>query len=892
MTNRELRDYIPFLCIKDNVIMSKRGDLTFGWRVWLPTAYTVSEGGYDNILSSFLQAYKLLPPYCIVHKQDIFKYDSYKAKTVGEFLGDSYEKHFNGRKFLNGYCYIYLTFSTKSNIENKSSSSGFFGILDSKVPKPELISQCASIASQFEAVLNNNPLIVLEQLMNDDFLSLDDKGQDRGVIPDYLRLFTETPCADYALEFYKDKVMLGDQEICAWYVEDSDCLPARVSSVSYVGKMSSSSSAVFLSGGSAIGYGLSIPHIVNRYVVTLPRNTVEKELDQKKRLMTSFSLYSQGCRVNAEELDEYLEENARNSATTVKCFTDVIAWGKPADIPDIRNSVVSAFSELGITCCEDKLTCPLLHYVGIPGAASDLGYDNYMTSEMNAFLCLGLWDGYDSGIEGGCIKLNDRNRMVPMTLDIQSLARERGFIDNMNALVVGPSGSGKSFTMNTLVRNYYNSDQHILIIDVGDSYEGICQIIYEETNGRDGIYNSYDPEHPFSFNPFKGRSKWGEKDEDGEYTNSGLDFIMSLIKTMYQPESDKPESGWTKQRTGILSAFLNHFFEIWDNGYDQQLVDDLLAAHLVTRREWLERHKKAYDEAAEKKKWKNPLPGIFNRKNKGVDPLFDDFYQFVTLVLGPLIKDKNYKIDNSDVSTDMFDIDNFGVALSKYKKTGEYGFLLNAETESDLFNSRLTVFEVDKIKDNNDLFPLWILCIMHSFEEKMRALPCQKVMIIEEAWKAISVDTMANFIVWMWRTARKFRTSAVVVTQSVNDLLSSEIVKDAIVMNSSVKILLDQSKNVGNFEQSAKLLALSPMDVGLVLSVGRNLNPNYRYKEAFIAIGERYSNVFGVEVSPEEALAYESDKTKKRPVFELAEREGSLIKAIQIMADSMRKNSQ
>lgn len=885
MTSRELREYIPFIFVKDGCVFSKRGDMTFGWKVWLPVAYTVNEAGYDSIISSFLQAYKLLPPYTIVHKQDIFKFDTYHARPVGEFLGDAYEKHFEGRRFLNGYCYIYLTFSSKSVIENKSGKSGFFGILDTKIPKEDAVEQNFAIASQFESVLGNSPFIKLTALTSDDFLSLE-HGQDKGVIPDYLRLFEETPAMDYPMEFSKDKIVIGDNEVRCWYIEDSDAMPSQLQSAHVVRGMSSEHSLVFLSGGAAFGYQLEIPHIVNRYVVSLPRNSVEKELEQKKRLMNSFSLYSSGCRINAGELDDYLEANARDAATTIKCFTDVIAWGRPSEIPGIRDKVITAFSNLDITVSEDRLTAPLLHYAGIPGAAGELGYDCYMTSEMNGYLCLDLWDGYDHGMEGGCIKLNDRNRMVPVTIDLQSVARSKGYVDNMNALVVGPSGSGKSFTMNTLVRNYYNTGQHILIIDVGDSYQGICQVIYEETKGRDGVYNSYDPDHPFSFNPFRGRSKWNDKDEDGENSNSGSDFIMSLLETMFQPER-----GWTKQATGILAALIGHFFKVWDEGYTEELERDLLSAFLIARRKRCNKEHKPFDEEKERRRWVNPLPKIFDREGRGLDPIFDDFYQFVTLVLGPLIKDENYRIDNSDITPAMFDIDGFGVALSKYKIGGEFGFLLNAEQEADLFNSRLTVFEVDKIKDNKDLFPLWILCIMHSFEDKMRSLPCQKVMIIEEAWKAISVDTMANFIVWMWRTARKFRTSAVVVTQSIGDLLSSEIVKDAIIQNSAVKILLDQRKNANNFENSIQALGLKPMDVALVLSVGRSLNPNYRYKEAFIAIGERYSNVFGIEVSEEEALAYESDKTLKKPVFDLAAKKGSLIEAIREMAEEMRRKS-
>ena len=137
MNDRTLREYIPIMMINDGCVVSKRGDMTFGWRVFLPVAYTVNEAGYDSIIASFMQAYKILPPWCIVHKQDIFVNEGYKAEKRGEFLGDSYEKHFDGREYLNGYCYIYLTFSSKSVIENDTSSSGVFSSLSVK-PKRQM----------------------------------------------------------------------------------------------------------------------------------------------------------------------------------------------------------------------------------------------------------------------------------------------------------------------------------------------------------------------------------------------------------------------------------------------------------------------------------------------------------------------------------------------------------------------------------------------------------------------------------------------------------------------------------------------------------------------------------------------------------------------------------
>lgn len=888
MNGKELRNYIPLMPVADgdgDCVMSKRGDVTYGWRIYLPVAFTVNEAGYDSIIESFIQAYKLLPPYCVVHKQDIYKIDVYKAQLRGEFLADSYERHFDGRKFLNGYCYLFLTFSSKAVIEMKTESSGFFGIFSCKPPKEETLRSQASIASQFEAVLGNNPLLDLVPLKARDFVSEGEHGEDTGIVPEYLNLFSNSPNLSYDLEFDKSYMTRGEQVIKAWYVEDSDAYPAQVKSVCPVTSMTTGASEVFLSGGSPLGYMLKIPHVVNRYVVTLPRKTVENELNQKKRLMNSFSLYSASCRINAQELEGYLESVARESAITVKCFTDVIAWGRPSEMADIRNRIVTAFSELDLSVTEEMRAMPVLHFAGIPGAAAELGYDYYMTSEMNGFLCHGLWDGYDFGIRGGVLKLSDRKRMIPMRLDFQSAAREGHFVDNLNAVVIGPSGSGKSFLMNKLVTDFYNSGQHTLIIDVGDSYELQFGVIREESGGKAGIYNTYDPDNPLSFNPFKGRSDWGKVDEDGDRISSGMDFLMSLIQTMYQPTE-----GWSKDMSSVLEKLVNHFFLLWDQGYDKAIEDALREAFVNASRARAEKVRKKFNEESVAASWKSPLPDIFREDRGGEDPIFDDFYKYVTMVAGPLIKDDNFTLNGNPVRPDMIDVDKFGTSMEKFCLNGQYGFLLNSRSEKDIFASPLVCYEVDQIKDNEDLFPLWVLSIIHSFEEKMRSLDCPKVIVIEEAWSAIAKPTMQGFLVWLFRTARKFKTSAIVVTQSVADLTGNDVIKDAILQNSSTRILLDQSKNVNKFEESSELLALNPMDVSLVLSVNRATDPNYVYKEAFFAIGPAYSNVFAVEVSPEQVVAYESEKPKKRPTLDLVRKNGgSYIEAVRQRAAELRK---
>lgn len=877
MTEREFRDWVPLMGVMDGCLVSKRGDMTFGWKLTLPTAFTVNEEGYDSIIHSFVQAFKNLPAWCVVHKQDVFRYDIYHGGKTGFFLSDAYVEHFEGREFLNGYSYIFLTFSTEAVVTRKSNESGYFGFVDKKpLPSPEEIRRRADIASTFEHILDSNEKLSLHALTTEELVRMGQGGRDEGVVADFLRAY-DLGGVEYNFDFFDDRLQYGERQMKVWYVPDSDAYPGVVSSVKQVSSMSTATTKVFLSGGSPIGYSLRIPHVVNRYVVTVPKSVVEKELDMKKRVDVSFSLYGAENAVNASELEDYLADAANNSAITVKCYTNLMAWPTKEELPAVRNAVVTAFqSELDISVVEDTMNAPLLHYAAIPGAEAELGYENYMNAELISFLCHGLWDGYDFGMKDGVIHVCDRACLTPIRIDIQSKAQAAGLIAGTNAIVVGPTGSGKSFTMNSLVQDYYTSGQHIMIVDVGDSYEGICSVVREVSGGKDGVYNTYDPEHPFTFNPFKGRADWDKVDTDGERTSSGLDYIFSLFKTIYVPKG----AGWDQAASSVLHFLVTQFLDWWDGRKTPDVSKALSDLYLTEARIRAEKAGKKFVQKNALAGWKDPVKEIFPPSRVGKDPVFDDFYRYISFIVGPLQRGGLLEMDGTPVTTKMLDCDEFAVSMNLYKRDGVYGFLLNAEKETDLFESRLTVFEVDQIKDNKQLFPLWVLCIMHSFEEKMRALRCQKVMVIEEAWKAIATDTMAEFIRWMWRTARKFSTSAVVVTQDINDLIGSEIIQGAIIQNSDVRILLDQRRNANNFQNAVTVLGLSEKATNLVLSVNSNNLPGYHYKEAFFGIGADYCNVFAIEVSAVQAVCFETDKVLKAPVFALEEKFGSYQEAV------------
>ena len=167
-----------------------------------------------------------------------------------------------------------------------------------------------------------------------------------------------------------------------------------------------------------------------------------------------------------------------------------------------------------------------------------------------------------------------------------------------------------------------------------------------------------------------------------------------------------------------------------------------------------------------------------------------------------------------------------------------------------------------------------------------------RLMFIEEAWQAIATEGTADYLRALWKTARKYHTSATVVTQQVSDIISSPVIKDAILSNSPVKILLDQRSNAASFEEIASLLGLSPIERSLVRSVGRDLPEDARYREVFISLGGKRSGVFALEVSPEEALVYESDKVRKRPLLDRARQEGSIRRAVLSLARNPHKDTE
>ena len=806
--------YLPILTIQDGVVVSKRGELTIGWEVSLPPLCALTEDGYEDLLEALSSAVRALGPGYIVHRQDIYLKDSYKAQKLEGFLSGSYERHFSNREHLVHRQYLYLTLALKDAPNRSISSSGAFGI---SIPKGEFLAKdlatLLSKASEFASVMSSRGGYTLSRL--DDMLLA-------AIVFDHSRIYSRDNIYS-DIERGTDRVKCGPRTLWAYSISESRSLPTILSPSQRADSLSGSSSEIHLSTSAAIGPLLECEHMVNTYIFTLNQGDTMREMGGRKRRMTSMGQNPEN-RIAAEELEEFADQAHKESLTCVKAHINILVWGGEHQEQELRSRISSALSGMNILCVQNTSDTHVLWYSAYPGAAGEISGDNLMTRELKNFLCLGINETYDEGISGGAMKMCDRFRNIPIRIDIQEAAYKAGLIDNYNAFILGGSGTGKSFFTNYFVRSCYDAGETVFIIDVGDSYEGLCSVIREESNGKDGIYHTWDKDHPITFDAFLGIEDWVDDAGRLQQDSDGVNFLLSFLQTLWAPKG-----GWNADSANIL----------------KQMVRDF----------------------------------VMSRRSVNNKPIFNDLRQYVITEVAPQVHSASgYICDSVQVTKERFDIDGLILAMGDYAEGGAFGFLLNDHNPRDLFSSRFTVFEIDKLSGINDskFYSLCILCIMNSFNAKMRSTPGMKVMVIEEAWKAIANETMSGYLAGLWKTARKFQTSAVVVTQQVSDIMSSQVIRDTILQNSSVRILLDQSNNRNSFSQLQELLGLTDHQRDIILSMNRLHRDGLKYREVFISLGDKKYGVYATEVSPEEAVCYESNKERKKPFLELSQRIGPI----------------
>jgi conjugation system TraG family ATPase len=822
-----LESKFPLLAVENNCIISKDADITACFEVKLPELFTVASPEYEAIHSTWHKAIKTLPDFTIVHKQDWYIKENYSPDLSAEdqsFLSKSFQRHFSERPFLNHYCYLFLTKTTKERMRMQSNFSSLCkGVLIPKeIRDKEILQRFMEAVSQFERIINDSALIQLRRLNEDEIIGTDNK---QGLLENYLTLSKETDVSMQDIALGTEEVRVGNKRLSLHTLSDTDDLPSSVSADIRFEKLSTDRSDCRLSFASPVGLLLNCNHIYNQYLFLDNSDENLQKFEKSARNMHSLARYSRANQINKEWIENYLNEAHSFGLSSIRAHFNVMAWSEdPNELKQLKNDCGSALALMECKPRHNTTDVATLFWAAMPGNSGDFPSEESFYTFIEPALCFFTEEtNYHNSPSPFGIKMVDRLTGKPIHLDISDLPMKKGIITNRNKFILGPSGSGKSFFTNHMVRQYYEQGAHVLLVDTGNSYQGLCELIKAKTKGEDGVYFTYTEDNPIAFNPFY--------TDDGIFDIEKRESIKTLILTLWKRDDEPP----TRAEEVALSNAVSGYIELI--------------------------------------------------KKENIFPSFNGFYDYVK-------GDYRNVLEEKQVREKDFDIANFLNVLEPYYKGGEYDYLLNSDKELDLLSKRFIVFEIDAIKDHKILFPIVTIIIMEVFINKMRRLKgIRKLILIEEAWKAIAKEGMAEYIKYLFKTVRKFFGEAIVVTQEVDDIIQSPIVKESIINNSDCKILLDQRKYMNKFDDIQKMLGLTDKEKAQILSINMNNDPNRLYKEVWIGLDGTHSAVYATEVSTEEYLAYTTEETEKMEVMKLAsELNNNVELAIKHIAMQKREN--
>lgn len=852
---------------------------------------------YADAQELFTKVVKILGDGMIIQKTDVIYQKPYNPDPEEDYLLKAYQEHFRGRiqKSLSTYISITPSFIETKKISkySKKSDTALFNKIDKIV--------------QIFAEAGMNPTSLTQYEIEHHIKRFLTFNFDQNSAPSQDNILSYDTHLQVGEKFVKC-VTLVDTEIMG--------IPSLISPIA-------------VEGGKELNELLAYPVdnmkvlfdnddyealLYNQVVEVCKQTKTIAELGVKKR--RSISVKDPSNDLAVEDIDSMLSDIARDNQLITKAhFNIVLGCDSMTKLNKCVNFYESAFLSKGFIVGKNTFNQMELFRSCLFGNANELNTNDMFLTSADAAICFFFKERKLVDEKSDFYLYYTDRQGIPLKIDTEDLPYTTGRIVNRNKFVLGPSGSGKSFMMNSFLAQMLRYNTDVVIIDTGDSYLGTCEFF-------GGKYITYKEDKPITMNPFK------ISQEERNLEKS--DFLTMLILLIYKETGDNVNKGEEELISRTIEEYYKRYFDHKNDWYKEksiqeledyvkQLGFDVFGMEEKKTKEIKKLHsgnileyytvlelpdscsiediKTSYRSKAKKYHPDNEggnaeMFKIVHEAYKGLITIhsskiseeekkqelikvvefideqlkvenlsFNTFYEFSIQYIGMLQRGKNI--------SQHFDLEKYSFVLEKFYKGGRFETILNENSDSSLLEEKFIVFEIDNVKDNKDLFPIVTLVIMDVFLQKMRTRSDQrKALIIEEAWKAIASPLMSNYIVYLYKTVRKFWGECIVVTQELNDIIDNPVVKDSIIANSDSLILLDQSKFKNNFDKVAKLLSLDPIEQSKIFTINNLENKKNRgfFKEFYLKRGLT-GEVYGNEVSLTQYLAFTTEKPEKNAVL-------------------------
>jgi conjugation system TraG family ATPase len=819
MTKKKKKGALPQMEFSGHLLVGENGDLTMGLEVYKPIQLCSSKEQILKLHDFLVKSLKPLGPGIIVLFQDRYFRRRFSPPSKHELANSDLalinNHHFRERPYLEHRAYVFITRTCGSC-------------------RPPVTAVTALVRRRLVPKEAFDPTVLKEHehtcLLCADFLK---KGgiecrplerweytgtkEKTGLWEQFVQLNSPHAPQETADIENNNGLRVGNKHVAVYTLYDAEQLPVECCPYARYDPYSTEKTTFPIGPGAYFGALINDEHIVNLFIVLVENTGTLKELETRRRRMHSLAGVDRENAVTEETISQFQEEAAKGEHQLARAHINVIAWTtNQSELYALQSRIVTDLARTGATPHLETNGALRIFLAGLPGNAGALPINETFLTFTEQAACFVIPETNDiSTASAFGIRLADRFTGQPLLVDISDEPWEKGLIKNRNKFVLGPSGSGKSYFMNLLLRCYHEGHTHILLVDIGGSYKTLCEFV-------GGRYFAYTEDRPIQLNPF-------------------------LLGEGERLDTEKKES----LKTLLLA--------LWKKSDQVSLRSEYVALS-------------------------NMLDGYYTwlGENKEVFPCFDSLYEW-------LVDRHIPRLNREGVREKDFDWVNFLYVLRPYYSGGEYDWLLNAQEQLNLLQESFIVFELDTIKDHPILFPIVTIVIMELFISKMRKLQgLRKVIVLEEAWKAIAKEGMSEYIKYLYKTVRKFFGEAIVVTQDIDDIVGNEVVKNTIINNADCKILMDMGKFLNRFDEIQNLLGLTDHDKAMALSLNKANDPALQYKEVFISLGPNHSRVYRAEVSLEEHLVYTTEERQRVKVNEYSRRHGGLMKGILALAADIR----
>lgn len=800
-------------------LLSRNGDITFCYECTFANLNSLSSDNYNQINQNFRNAFSSLPANTLLHTQTFFTFNYYTQGDIHlqasseTFLGGANERLLFEKRFKETKSYLFFTYVNIPPTKKSLSTNGIFSSLlkiDKKNFQKDAIEKFQNSVRIFLRSLAQGIEFAYHLIAEEDLLGTKSR---LNICEKYMMLTQDNQDAIKDIIYLRDNncLKIGDK-YCGIYNIDS-VLSINDTIADFTGDKNLSTEISFFPSALCKPFTHKIDGecIYNVVIYKESIENIKSSLQGLIKQKSGILSFSEENENSLNDTRSYLQNLIDGSGrlSPVRFCANLVFWNSNSyeEFKLLKSQINDGFKKVDLIPFECNEELPIVFMNSMPGNAGNIGADQMiLTYDMVAASFLNFEEtfAYDGKSALGLPLVNRNGSRVVVDIFAESgNSKQRKAITGYNFFCLGPTGSGKSVTMNYLVRWAVESGAFVMLVDVGHSYENLCK------NYLKGSYFSFGDDVPIQINPFVIETEIPSERR--------LDMILKMLLKAWKGD-DLP----SKLDENIILQSISYYY----NFVTIQKKDNII------------------------------VPFCFNTYYEYIDGIF-----------------RNKELQHLNTSN-KFDVNHFLDVLKIFYQGGIYGDILNASYDLDLKNERFIVFELDNIKGNKVLFPLVVIYMMGTYEEILKEkLNQRKYLIIEEAWKAIMSDMFAEYIKEVYKTARKFKGTIGLVTQELDDIISSPIIKETVVTQSDIKFILSMAKYTKKIDTIAQVLSLEDKHVSMLLSLNRDLKPDDRFRELMIQWTNEVYGVYGILLSHKEYWAYTTEAPEKNLVKYLYLRE-------------------